>query len=138
MGPKKFYSPLFEPFFMNIFFSLWKQHFQIYSSYMLFDFFVILMSKNQDILIFIPCITSILIVSLFFWQCYSKFVFFIHFSGSTSPCEDKVVSGLAATYKGELWFKNDISVSFDACSPDNIQNNSKLSTNFVRNKCIGT
>jgi len=42
---------------------------------------------------------------------------------STSPCEDKVVSGLAATYKEELWFKNDISVSFDACSPDNIPNN---------------
>jgi len=41
---------------------------------------------------------------------------------STSPCEDKVVSGLAATYE-KLWFKNDISVSFDACSPDNIQNN---------------
>jgi len=42
---------------------------------------------------------------------------------STSPCEDKVLSGLAATYKGELWFKNDISYSYDACSPDNIQNN---------------
>ena len=52
----------------------------------------------------------------------------IFFSGSTSPCEDKVVSGLAATYKGELWFKNDISVSFDACSPDNIQNNGMFST----------
>ena len=64
-------------------------------------------------------------------------LFLIHFSGSTSPCEDKVVSGLAATYKGEIWFKNDIWVSFDACSPDNIQNNSKLSTNFVRYLVIG-
>ena len=76
------------------------------------------------------CITSILIVSIFFCQCCSEFVSYLFFSGSTSPCEDKVVSGLAATYKGELWFKNDISVSFDACSPDNIQNNSKFSTNF--------
>ena len=55
-------------------------------------------------------------------------LFPIHFSGSTSPCEDKVVSGLAATYKGELWFKNEISVSFDACSPDNVQNNGMFST----------
>ena len=42
------------------------------------------------------------------------------FSGSTSPCEDTVVSGLAASYKEDLWFKNDIYVSFDACSRDNI------------------
>jgi len=52
---------------------------------------------------------------------------------STSPCEDKVVSGLAATYKGELWFKNDISVSFDACSPDNIQNNDTGSESVLYN-----
>ena len=78
---------------------------------------------------YILCITSILKVSYFFVSVVLN-LFLIYFSGSTSPCEDKVVSGLAATYKGELWFKNDISVSFDACSPDNIQNNSKFSTNF--------
>ena len=73
------------------------------------------------------------LVSHFYFSVVLNLVF-IYFSGSTSPCEDKVVSGLAATYKGELWFKNDIWVSFDACSPDNIQNNSKFSINFVRNK----
>ena len=78
-----------------------------------------------------------MIVSHFFGSTVQN-LFRIYFSGSTSPCEDKVVSGLAATYKGELWFKNDIWVSFDACSPDNIQNNSKLSTNFLRNKWVSS
>lgn len=72
--------------------------------------------------------TLILKVSHFFVSVVQN-LFLIYFSGSTSPCEDKVVSGLAATYKEELWFKNEISVSFDACSPDNVQNNGMFSAN---------